>query len=160
MFTYTRSCHVCRICYYASTTAGWFLLSSLHLLLLDSTDSAIFYNLSRLIDGRYGASIFNNLLRYRSTCIWIETLMNVLASVKLLLMLWIDRATILTSVSITSNKTTRVSKTLVNLVSVIARWSLTLFNWWTHVRTETIPLTWNWSASSCTRSMLTLCLSD
>ena len=160
MFTHARSRHVCRICYYSSTTAGWFLLSSLHLLLLDSTDSAIFYNLSCLVDGRYGISIFNNLLRYRSTRIWVETLINVLASVKLLLMLWIDRAAILTSVGITSNKTTRISKTLVNLVSVIARWSLTLFNWWTHVRTETIPLTWNWSASSCTRSMLTLCLSD
>ena len=73
-----------------------------------------------MVDRRYSACIFNNLLGNRSTCIWIETLMNVLASVKLLLMLRIDRTTILTSVGITRNKTTRVPETLVNLISIIA----------------------------------------
>ena len=120
MFTYSWGSHACRIRYHSPTSTSWLLLSSLYLLILDSTNSAIFHNFCCLIYRRNCFWIFYYFLRYCSTCVWVETLLNIFASIELMMMLRIDRATVLTSISITCNKATCVSETLVDLIPIVA----------------------------------------
>ena len=63
-------------------------------------------------------------------------MLDILASIQLLLVLGVDRTTILACISVTGHEAVCVLKALIDLIPCVTDGPLTLFDRWTHVRAE------------------------